>query len=73
MDLFYEMHIDLMISGHTHRNAWMESNKSGFDYPVMISSNNHFIEAEVDEVEISLSLKDIEGNVEKRYVIENDR
>lgn len=64
--------IDLMISGHTHRNAWIESGKSGFDYPVMISSNNHFIEAEVDENEISLLLKNTEGKVEKRYVIEND-
>ena len=62
-----EAGIDLMISGHTHRNAWIDSDKSGFGYPIMISSNNHFIEAEVDLEEISLLLKDINGNVEAKY------
>ena len=64
-----EAGIDLMISGHTHRNAWIDSDKSGFGYPIMISSNNHFIEAEVDAEEISLLLKDINGNVEGQYTI----
>ena len=65
--------IDLMISGHTHRNAWINSIDSSFDYPIMISSNNNFIEAEVDKNQISLLLKDINGNVEKRYQVEKDR
>ncbi len=65
-----EAGIDLMISGHTHRNAWIESQKSGFGYPVMISSNNNFIEAEVNEEEISLKLKDLNGDIEESYIIE---
>ena len=65
-----EANIDLMISGHTHRNAWIEQNKSGFNYPVIISSNNHFIEAEVTEKGIALTLKDIEGKVEKKYQVD---
>jgi hypothetical protein len=36
----------------------------------MISSNNHFIEAEVDAEKISLLLKDINGNVEGHYTIQ---
>ena len=67
-----EAGIDLMISGHTHKNAWIDANKSGFGYPVMISSNNNYIEAEVNEKEISLMLKDLEGKVEQRYKVEGD-
>lgn len=64
--------IDLMISGHTHKNAWIDAKKSGFDYPVMISSNNHFVEAEVNEYEIFLMLKDINGKIEKKYQVGKD-
>ena len=62
-----EAGIDLMISGHTHRNAWIDSDKSGFGYPVLISSNNHFVEAMADEKKISLVLKDINGKVVEEY------
>lgn len=55
--------IDLMISGHTHRNAWIDSNQSGFGYPVMISSNNNYIEAQVNKKVISIRLKDLEGEL----------
>ena len=65
-----EASIDLMISGHTHRNAWIEDNKSGFDYPVLISSNNHFIEAEVTDKGIALTLKDIDGQIENLYQVD---
>ncbi len=40
--------IDLMISGHTHRNAYYEKEKSGFNYPVLVNSNNSFVEVVVD-------------------------
>lgn len=66
-----EAGIDLMICGHTHRNAWIKANKSGFAYPVMISSNNNFIEAQVNEQAISLQLKDLEGKVVDEHKIEN--
>lgn len=62
--------IDLMISGHTHKNVWIEAGKSGFEYPVMISSNNHFIEAEVNGKEIRLKLKGLDGSVENEYKID---
>jgi predicted phosphodiesterase len=67
-----EAGIDLMISGHTHRNKWVKPNKSGFDYPVMISSNNNFIEAKVNEQQISIFLKDIDGDIVKHYTIDKD-
>jgi predicted phosphodiesterase len=62
--------IDLMISGHTHKNAWIKSSISGFGYPVMISSNNNYIEANVDEKIITLRLKDLDGKVvEEKQII----
>jgi UDP-2,3-diacylglucosamine pyrophosphatase LpxH len=67
-----DANIDLMISGHTHRNRWIKAEKSGFNYPVLISSNNNFIEAEVNNESISIILKDIDGNIEKRYTIAKD-
>ncbi|NQU52317.1 MAG: metallophosphoesterase [Bacteroidetes bacterium] len=64
-----ESKIDLMISGHTHKNAWIKSNDSGFGYPVMISSNNNYIEAQVNKSEISIQLKDLDGKIVDEYVV----
>ena len=55
--------IDLMLSGHTHRYAYLESNNSGFGYPVVINSNNTFVEVSVESNEIMLLIKDTEGNI----------
>lgn len=53
--------IDLMISGHTHKNEWIQAEKSGFDYPVIICSNKHFLESKVKADRIELEIKDQEG------------
>jgi predicted phosphodiesterase len=37
-----DANIDLMISGHTHENEWIKEGDSGFNYPVIICSNNDF-------------------------------
>jgi hypothetical protein len=67
-----EAGIDLMISGHTHRNAWIQADKSGFGYPIIISSNNHFVEAEAGADGIFLKLKDLDGKVVSEYDLKND-
>lgn len=61
--------IDIMISGHLHRNNWLSAEQSGFDYPVIISSHNHYVEAEVYENEILIRLKNKKGEVEELYSI----
>ena len=38
-------------------------------YPVMISSNNNYIEAQVNKSEISIHLKDLDGKVVDEYVV----
>ncbi len=61
--------IDLMISGHTHKNAWISSSESGFGYPVMVSSNNNYIEAKVNKSAILIHLKDLDGNIVGEHLI----
>jgi predicted phosphodiesterase len=62
--------IDLMISGHTHENALITENKSGFGYPVWIASNHNFTEVTVDRSRIELKLKDIKGKVNETFTVE---
>jgi acid phosphatase type 7 len=62
--------IDLMISGHKHRNYWIEAGDSGFDYPVIICSNNNYLEAEANDSKISIELKEPDGKLVKRYTVE---
>ena len=62
--------VDLMISGHRHRNQWVKKEESGFDYPVIVCSNNNYIEAEVNENGISIHLIDLDGQIVDKYVIE---
>jgi predicted phosphodiesterase len=61
--------ISLMISAHTHRNAFYESGKSGFGYPVLVNSNNSFVEIVVDEKEIKATVKDLKGVNIAEYII----
>lgn len=64
-----EAGIDLMISGHTHRNAYITEDESGFGYPVVVSSNKTFTEFEATRQEIRWKLKDSEGIIIESGVI----
>ncbi len=55
--------IDLMISGHMHKNEWIDAQKSAFNYPVIICSNNDYLEAEVDKTGISIQIKNLDGDI----------
>jgi UDP-2,3-diacylglucosamine pyrophosphatase LpxH len=59
--------IDLMISGHTHRNSYYDKSKSGFDYPVLVNSNNSFAEVVADLQNIKAVVRDIAGNTIASY------
>ena len=61
--------VDLMMSAHTHRNAFYEAGKSGFGYPVLVNSNNSFVEVVVDLQEIKTIVKDLDGNIINTYTI----
>jgi len=61
--------IDLMISAHTHKNAFYEAGKSGFRYPVLVNSNNSFVEVSADSREINIVVKDLNGEIIGDYYI----
>jgi len=59
--------ICLMMSAHTHRNTFYESGKSGFGYPVLVNSNNSFVEVETDMQGIKAVVKDTGGKIINTY------
>jgi UDP-2,3-diacylglucosamine pyrophosphatase LpxH len=59
--------VDLMMSGHTHRNSYYEAGKSGFGYPVLVNSANSFVEVYVDNQEIKAIVKDLNGDLIAEY------
>ena len=61
--------IDLMMSGHTHRNAFYDKSKSGFNYPVLVNSANTFIEVSADPKGIKAVLRDLTGKQMAEYDI----
>jgi len=54
--------IDLMICGHTHRTRYYGSDESGFNYPVLVSSNRTFTEVTVGKSGIRAEIKDVNAN-----------
>jgi hypothetical protein len=61
--------INLAISAHTHRNSFYEAGKSGFGFPVLVNSNNSFIEVFADPQDINISVRDTGGNIINEYNI----
>jgi UDP-2,3-diacylglucosamine pyrophosphatase LpxH len=61
--------INLMMSAHTHRAAFYEKDKSGFGYPVLVNSNNEFVEVNADLQGIKAVVKDLEGKIINTYSI----
>jgi UDP-2,3-diacylglucosamine pyrophosphatase LpxH len=59
--------IALMMSAHTHKNAYYEKEKSGFGYPVLVNSNNSFVEVQVDSQGIMAVVKDVTGKLISEY------
>jgi acid phosphatase type 7 len=53
--------IDLMLSGHTHKFSALSPSEAGFGYPVVVASNNNFIEVKVDKSRMVVVVRDTEG------------
>lgn len=61
--------VDLMISAHIHQNVFYEADKSGFGYPLLVNSNNSFVEVIADPNGIKAVVKDVDGSVINSYTI----
>lgn len=57
--------IDLMISAHTHRYSFVEKNKDGNNFPILINSNKEAIELKINGTKINLKIKDEKGTITK--------
>ena len=53
--------INLMLSGHTHRNSFHARGEAGQEYPVLVNSNNSFVEIYVDKEKIRAVVRDVNG------------
>lgn len=65
--LFQNAGINLMMSAHTHRNAYYDKEKSGFDYPILVNSSDSFAEVTADKSGIRVIIKDTEGKTITEY------
>lgn len=61
--------IDLMISAHTHRNAFLPADKSGFGYALLVNSNNSFVEVKAGLSGLTALVRDIDGRTVAEYKI----
>lgn len=59
--------INLMLSGHTHRNSFHAKGEGGQAYPVLVNSNNSFVEVYVDREKIRAAVRDINGGLISEY------
>jgi acid phosphatase type 7 len=63
--------VDLMISAHTHRNSYYDPARSGFGYPVLVNSNNTFLEVVADQKGIRAVVRDTSGKQVTTYAIKH--
>ncbi len=61
--------IDLLLSGHTHSYAYLDREKSGFGYPVLVNSSNTFLEVSINNNEINVLVKDVNGNITNEIIL----
>lgn len=58
-----EAGIDLMISGHTHRYAFIDKNEDGNNFPIIVMNNNSRMELTIDKSGITAKTTDINKKV----------
>ena len=61
--IFNEAGIDLMISGHHHRFAIINTNENGNGFPVVVLGQDMFLTTDVSKERLSISITDKEGVV----------
>jgi len=58
-----EAGIDLMISGHTHRYAFIDKNAEGNKFPIIVMNNNCRMDLTIDKTGIRAKTTDINKKV----------
>jgi hypothetical protein len=58
--------IALMMSGHTHRESYDPPSKDGFDFPILINSNNTRLEVKVEGRQVVVNVVKPDGTVNRQ-------
>lgn len=59
--------IDLMLSGHIHRHKFVDTDESGFSFPLLINSNRDILDIRAENGLISIDMIGEEGTVKKQF------
>jgi Icc-related predicted phosphoesterase len=63
MPLLNEAGIDMMLSGHLHRNIYIEKGEGGNNFPILINSNTTRVDVQVTPTGIDMSVVDGSGKI----------
>jgi predicted phosphodiesterase len=58
-------HVDLMLSGHLHRHIYFPAGQADCRFPLLVNSNEHALDIDVDMQRINLIIRDREQKVFK--------
>lgn len=61
--------VDLVMSAHTHRNAFYDKDQTGYGYPLLVNSNSSFVEVIADGQGLKAVVKDVTGKTISEYKI----
>ena len=67
-----DMGIDLMISGHLHRDEFHEPNAT-VKYPVLVNSNNGIVEAHTEGGKLCVTIRHEDGKAAKNLTFSAGR
>ena len=59
--------IDLMLCGHIHRHRFVDTDESGFSFPILINSNREILDITAENGTISVDVSGEDGTINKRF------
>ncbi|MDR3251167.1 MAG: metallophosphoesterase [Tannerella sp.] len=66
LPLLNEAGIDLMLSGHTHQHAYIPKGEDICNFPLLINSNKHIVDIQINGRKISINIKTVDGKIFKK-------
>lgn len=69
MPILNEASVDLMLSGHWHRHVYIKEGERGNQFPILVNSNKHRLDVQIENGTIQLSAVDETGRMVKNYTL----
>lgn len=67
MPILNKAGIRVMLCAHLHQYKYIAAGEEGNEFPILINSNKHILETEVNGKEIRIQMKDTEGKIFKTF------